>query len=198
MILEGFVVSRKRQKTKVVQFLLFYERRCLTNNSIFDLLALELSSKLSHLFIKRYQTTVLEALPNNSRGSITKAHVERKERTAKKRKRRKMDNPQKLKNRKLQMSERLKRLTASHFSTTCKMKKSTKRGKSGVNILYSRFSGTTATRYGLENERNAIEDFEFKIGEKEVRCVLFVDLEYPWHAEFPDGLVGDDSILVVK
>ncbi|KAJ8882123.1 hypothetical protein PR048_018611 [Dryococelus australis] len=137
------------------------------------------------------------------------AHHARKELTAEKIKRRRMDNPQKLKRIKLQMSgpdcdygcielglpdmepdflreipqsflpgqsdsllwkaERFKRLTASHFGTICKMKKSTKRGKSVVNILYIRFSGTAATRYGLENERNAVEDFEFKSSKKVAR-----------------------------
>ncbi|KAJ8897214.1 hypothetical protein PR048_002560 [Dryococelus australis] len=95
-------------------------------------------------------------------------------------------------------ADRLKRLTLSHFGTTCKMKKSTERGKSVVNILYSKFSGTAATRYGLENERDAIEDFEFKSGKKVARCGLFVDLEYPLLAASPDVLVGDDGILEVK
>ncbi|KAJ8881438.1 hypothetical protein PR048_017919 [Dryococelus australis] len=259
IILEGFVVSHKRQKTKVVQFLLFYERRCLTNNSIFELLALELCiagiaqkylsihkkiEKLKHEIYNgpfhvcgdhtgcpQTQSFIDKGLTNNSPGSINKAHIQRKERTAEKRKRTRMDNSQKLKRRKQQMSgpnsdygcielglpnmepgiatkgqsdsllwkaERLKRLTAFHFDTICKMKKSTERGKSVVNILYSRFSGTAATRYGLKNERNAIEDFEFKSGKKVARCVLFVDLKYPWLAASPDGLVGDDSILEVK
>ncbi|KAJ8884388.1 hypothetical protein PR048_016245 [Dryococelus australis] len=177
------------------------------------------------------QSFIHKGLSNNSPGNITKAHTQRKERSAKKRKCRRRDNPQKLKRRKLQMSgpdsdygcielglsdlepdiatkgqsdfllwkaERLKRLTAPHFGTICKLKKSTKRGKSVVNILYSRFSGTAATRCGLENERNAVEDFLFKSGKKVARCGLFVDLEYPWLAASPDGLVGGDSILEVK
>ncbi|KAJ8893617.1 hypothetical protein PR048_006217 [Dryococelus australis] len=94
-------------------------------------------------------------------------------------------------------AERLKRLTASHFGTICKMKKSTKRGKSVVNILYSRFSRTAATRYGFENERNGIKDFEFKSDKKVARCGLFVDLEYRWLAALPDALVEDDGILEV-
>ncbi|XP_063229291.1 uncharacterized protein LOC134534727 isoform X1 [Bacillus rossius redtenbacheri] len=189
------------------------------------------------------------------KGNITKAHIQRKERSSEKRKLRRLTNPQTFKRRKLYVtgpdkdygcveqripdmepdeyarqtqeflaslcktdeerenlqiatkgqndsvlwkSERIKRLTASNFGRICNMKKSTKRAKSVVNILYSRFSGTEATRYGLENEHSAIQDFEVNFGKKVARCGLFVDKEHPWLAATPDGLVGDDGILEVK
>ncbi|KAJ8890277.1 hypothetical protein PR048_009785 [Dryococelus australis] len=45
----------QKTKTKVAQFLQFYERRCLTNNSIFELLSLELC--ITGMLRKIYQST---------------------------------------------------------------------------------------------------------------------------------------------
>ena len=55
--------------------------------------------------------------------------------------------------------ERKKRKTASVVGSVAKMKQSTKRAKKMESMLYSKFRGTAATRYGVEMENEARRDY---------------------------------------
>lgn len=56
-------------------------------------------------------------------------------------------------------SERRKRLTASTVGGIVKMWKTTKRSKTVRDLLYSTFRGNEATRYGMEMERIAQQEY---------------------------------------
>ncbi|KAG8265607.1 hypothetical protein J6590_091251 [Homalodisca vitripennis] len=62
--------------------------------------------------------------------------------------------------------ERRKRLTASNFGKICRMKSTTPCQKTVEQLLYKAFVGNKATRYGMENERNVIDELENLIGPK--------------------------------
>ncbi|KAL4119666.1 hypothetical protein QTP88_012458 [Uroleucon formosanum] len=96
--------------------------------------------------------------------------------------------------------ERSKRLTASNVGKICKLRKTTSREKSVISIIYQSnfFHGTSATRYGIQFEPIARQEFE-KLYACNVRLAgLFVDLNLPYLAASPDGLIGDDSIIEIK
>lgn len=96
--------------------------------------------------------------------------------------------------------ERAFRITASNFGRICKLKATTKPNATVKNLLYKRFTGNSATKYGQEHEIIAIQDFEELTGLTVTDCGLFIghDDEYFLGAS-PDGLVvDDDSIVEVK
>lgn len=95
-------------------------------------------------------------------------------------------------------TERAKRLTASWFGRVCKMRKNTSCKNIVSEMLYSTFGGSVATRYGIEKEPFALSALEV-LEEVEVqKCGLFVDIEYPFLAASPDGLIGDNGTVEVK
>lgn len=94
--------------------------------------------------------------------------------------------------------ERKIRLTASNFGRIFKLLDKTDRGNVVSDLLHSNFNGNIYTRYGNENERNAIRDFEKLAGRTVVSCGLFIHQDYPFLAASPDGLVGDDALVEVK
>lgn len=94
--------------------------------------------------------------------------------------------------------ERRKRLTASNFGRICKMKPTTPCQKTVEQLLYKEFSGTNATRYGLENERTAISELEDLLLVKVQECGLYVDEKLPFLAASPDGLVDDKYLVEVN
>lgn len=94
--------------------------------------------------------------------------------------------------------ERRKRLTASNFGRICKMRQSTSCANTVKNMLYQQFSGSVATRYGSDNEHQAIEQFKEITKLNVSECGLFVYDLYPYLAASPDGLINDDAIIEVK
>lgn len=94
--------------------------------------------------------------------------------------------------------ERKKRLTASNFGRICKLLESTDRGKTAKDIFSSNFTGNIYTKYGTDNEINAIHDFEKVLGKSVTACGLFVHPDYPYLAASPDGLIDDDAIIEIK
>jgi hypothetical protein len=54
------------------------------------------------------------------------------------------------------------------------------------------------TKYGVENEKVAIDIFSQQTGLVVKECGLFVDLEHGFLGASPDGLVGDTAIVEVK
>ncbi|XP_046686669.1 uncharacterized protein LOC124372331 [Homalodisca vitripennis] len=94
--------------------------------------------------------------------------------------------------------ERRKRLTASNFGKICRMKSTTPCQKTVEQLLYKSFVGNKAMRYGVENERNAIDELENLIGAKVEECGLFVDPVHPFLAASPDGIIDGKGLVEVK
>lgn len=65
-------------------------------------------------------------------------------------------------------------------------------------MLFGTFKGNAATRYVIEHEMIAIEQLENKINKKIVPSGLIVDLNQPFLAASPDGLIGSDSLVEIK
>lgn len=93
--------------------------------------------------------------------------------------------------------ERRKRCTASHFGEICKMMETTSCKRMVGDLLYKEIN-TVSLQYGRDNEHRAIRQLESELGVVVERCGLFVDLEYPFLAASPDGLIGADTIVEVK
>lgn len=97
------------------------------------------------------------------------------------------------------MSERRKRITASMVGSIAKMRSTTKKSKKVANLLYSRFRGNAATRYGNQMEdtaRQLYETYQRQNGHPGLKvdeCGLFISLDNPWLAGTPDGVVHDPS-----
>ena len=70
---------------------------------------------------------------------------------------------------------------------------------SAVNqLLYSKFTGNTATRWGIPQEESTKEQYlEYKKKESPdistIPTGLVVSIEHPWLAASPDGLVYDPA-----
>lgn len=95
-------------------------------------------------------------------------------------------------------AERKKRVTASSFGKICKLRKTTSTAKTVSSLLYSTFSGNSATRFGLEHEETAIALFEKRFEKSVERSGLIIDQEYFYLACSPDGLVGDNALIEIK
>ena len=52
-------------------------------------------------------------------------------------------------------------------------------------------------KWGIENEGNAVKDFEIRKGGKVVKCGLFIHRTYPFFAASPDGIYND-CLLEIK
>ena len=93
------------------------------------------------------------------------------------------------------------RLTASNFGQICAMRESTDRTKRAKTILKG-FQGNNATRYGIEHEAQAADDFRNVLQDIEGNEVnfmetgLFVDSEIPYLGASPDRMSTDKSFLV--
>ncbi|KAJ8928841.1 hypothetical protein NQ314_018538 [Rhamnusium bicolor] len=66
------------------------------------------------------------------------------------------------------------RLTASNFGSVCKRRSNTPPNKLVKQLLYGRFFGNAATRYGSEHEAIAIEDFQELTGFQVETCGIFI------------------------
>ena len=95
--------------------------------------------------------------------------------------------------------ERRKRITASMVGGIAKMRPTTKRSKKVENLLYTKFRGNAATRYGASMEEVAqceYQTYQQQHGHPGLivdSSGLFVSLDDPWLAASPDGLVNDPS-----
>ena len=97
------------------------------------------------------------------------------------------------------MEERSKRVTASNIGSIAKMRPNTKRAKRVEQLLYSRFTGSRATRYGCTMEKVALREYiayqqqHGHPGIKAESAGLFISTENPWLAASPDSIVHDLS-----
>ena len=95
------------------------------------------------------------------------------------------------------MTERRKRLTASRIGSIAKMKRTTKRSSKVQQILYSTFRGNAATRYGIQMEDVARQQYithqqqQGHSGLKTEKTGLIVSVENPWLAASPYDRVLD-------
>ena len=96
-------------------------------------------------------------------------------------------------------AERRKRLTASRVGGILKMRKTTSRANKVKELLYSKFRGNEATRYGILMEDVARTGYVTHQqqcrhpGVNVTSCGLFVSLDNPWLAATPDGIVEDPN-----
>ena len=95
--------------------------------------------------------------------------------------------------------ERRKRITASQVGGIAKMRETTKKANKVHSLLYSKFRGNKATRYGSTNEditRKQYIAYQRRNYHPELNvddCGLFVSQDNNWLAATPDGLVTDPS-----
>ena len=95
--------------------------------------------------------------------------------------------------------ERKKRMTASRVGGIAKMRKGTKKAKRVQEMLYSRFTGNAATRYGLAMEEEAMKQYvayQHQHGHPGLATEpagLHISTVEPWLAASPDGIVTDPS-----
>ncbi|XP_076257147.1 uncharacterized protein LOC143194338 isoform X1 [Rhynchophorus ferrugineus] len=92
--------------------------------------------------------------------------------------------------------QRRKRLTASNFGRIYKLLDKTNRANTVKSLLYSTFKGTAATRYGQDNEDEAIELFELITGKVVAKSGLVIHKDYPFLAASPDGIIFEENALV--
>lgn len=96
------------------------------------------------------------------------------------------------------IQERSVRITASHFGQICKMRPTTPCTNTVKNLLYTKFTGNQATRYGIANEPLAKQALSEHLSIQVENCGLFVDEEHFYLGATPDGLVEHDSIIEIK
>lgn len=96
------------------------------------------------------------------------------------------------------IQERSYRITASHFGQICKMRPTTPCTNTVKNLLYSKFTGNQATRYGIANEVHAKQAIAEHLGVEIENCGLFIDYEHFYLGATPDGLIAHDSIIEIK
>ena len=93
--------------------------------------------------------------------------------------------------------ERRSRITASVVGGIIKMRSTTKKSKKVENLLYSKFRGNAATRYGAAMEQQTIQEYltyQQQHGRSNLTvdtCGLFVSMS--WLAATPDGIVRDPN-----
>ncbi|KAK9751436.1 YqaJ-like viral recombinase domain [Popillia japonica] len=88
---------------------------------------------------------------------------------------------------------RMNRLTASNFGRICKLRPTTSTANTVKHLLYQDFQGSVATRYGLENEINAVLEFEKVSKVKTEECGIFVHKAIPFLAASPDRVIIDEN-----
>ena len=95
-------------------------------------------------------------------------------------------------------AERRLRITASIAGTIAKRRPSTQVGSTVHNMLYSKFTGNQATRWGLSQEKATAEEYiqcKQQQGSTGIsvntECGLIISTAYPWLAATPDGFVHD-------
>ena len=96
------------------------------------------------------------------------------------------------------LAERRYRITASNAGSIAKRKATTKVASAVKQLLYSKFTGNTATRWGILQENSTKEQYlEHKKKESpDISAIptgLVVSIEHPWLAASPDGLVYDPT-----
>ena len=94
--------------------------------------------------------------------------------------------------------ERKIRITASKAGPLAKMRKTTKRSKKVEELLYSRFRGNQATRYGTLMENTSRQEYQIHQNQQghkltTLRTGLMVSSENPWLAASPDDQVFDEE-----
>ncbi|KAJ3657375.1 hypothetical protein Zmor_009184 [Zophobas morio] len=94
--------------------------------------------------------------------------------------------------------ERKYRLTSSIFGQIVKRRKNSKWAKLVEAHLYSKPFTNAAVQYGKVNEKNAIQAYVQRTGEKVTECGLFVHLQYGYLGTSPDGLTDSGGIIEIK
>ena len=95
-------------------------------------------------------------------------------------------------------AERRKRITASNVGKTAKRKPTTKVSSAVRQLLYTKFEGNTANRWGILQEETTkakylAEKQKTSPGIATSQSGLVISTENPWLAASPDGLVTDPT-----
>ena len=95
-------------------------------------------------------------------------------------------------------AERRKRITASNVGKIAKRKPTTKVSSAVRQLLYTKFEGNTATRWGILQEETTkakylAEKQKTSPGIATSQSGLVISTENPWLAASPDGLVTDPT-----
>ena len=96
------------------------------------------------------------------------------------------------------LAERRCRITASNTGSIAKRRSTTKVASTLKQLLYTKFTGNTATRWGILQERSTNEQY-LKSKQKESPNIsttstgLVISINHPWLAASPDGLVYDPT-----
>ena len=95
-------------------------------------------------------------------------------------------------------SEIRKRITSSNVRSISKQKSTTPVACMVNRMLYSTFSGKSATKYGLEQEEYSVSVYTSWLHDRSrpnaiinIKCGLVVCTAHPWLAATPDGWVTD-------
>lgn len=78
--------------------------------------------------------------------------------------------------------------SAYNFFTYAKGKNSDW-GSKVKSVMFSTFTGNSATKYGLDNEKNALSCFKLDFDVKVIRLGFIVNINCPWFGFSPDGFV---------
>lgn len=62
-------------------------------------------------------------------------------------------------------------------------------GSKVKSVMFSKFTGNSATKYGLDNEKNALSCFELDFDAKIIRLGIIVNINCPWFGFSLDGFV---------
>ena len=96
------------------------------------------------------------------------------------------------------LAERRCRITASNAGSIAKMRPTTKVSSTVKQLLYTKFTGNTATRWGILQEGSTNEQY-LKSKQKASPDIsttstgLVISIDHPWLAASPDGLVHDPT-----
>lgn len=93
---------------------------------------------------------------------------------------------------------RMNRITASNFGAVCKMRQNTSTHNLVKNMLKGANIRSKALQYGTLKENEAKQAFKNATNFAVRESGFFVDIEYPFIAASPDGLVSENAILGIK
>ncbi|XP_050520347.1 uncharacterized protein LOC126893864 [Daktulosphaira vitifoliae] len=180
-----------------------YMKNILSNLNIDCVINLD---KISHKLIKKENMQVIKIDPNFEKKkhnflkslTLSKHEIETYER-----------NTACVTNWQLRKKDIGKRLQASYFQRACTMQPTTCSKKIMEKMLHTNKknevietdetkNGLYRSKYGINNEKEAIKEFRNEINVEIQSCGVFIDENLNYLSASPDGLVGKDGIVEVK
>ena len=98
-------------------------------------------------------------------------------------------------------TERRRRITSTNARSIAKRRSTTPVNRLVHQLLYSTFRGTSATRWGLQQEEHSVGAYMSWLNDRgsprptvDINCGLSVCTAHPWLAATPDGWVTDPEV----